>query len=113
MKTASNYARIINFLNTGKDAGIEEGCEEVLSYVICRQESGATTKITHLVQSLKFGTGPTVHRKVTQLEKAGLFKLQTSPTDGRAKNIEVTAKGVKHLEDQHAKLQLAIKGSTK
>ncbi len=109
MKTASNYARIINFLNTGKDSGIEEGCEEVLTYVICRQEAGEVTKITHLVQSLMFGTGPTVHRKVSQLEKAGLFKLDTSPTDGRAKHIEVTAKGISYLESQNKKLQAALK----
>lgn len=90
MKTASNYARIINFLNTGKDSGIEEGCEEVLSYVVCRQERGDTTKIS-------------------QLEKAGLFKLDTSPTDGRAKHIEVTAKGISYLESQNKKLQAALK----
>ena len=109
MKSASNYARIVNFLNTAKTSEIEEGCEEVMSFIVCRQESGNATKITDLVQSLKFGTGPTVHRKVSQLNEAGLIKLVRSASDGRAKHLELTPKGIKHLEDQNAKLQLALK----
>lgn len=108
MKSASNYARIINFLNTAKTSDIEEGCEEVMAFLVCRHDAGSTTKITDLVQSLKFGTGPTVHRKVSQLNKAGLIKLTRSSSDGRAKNLELTSQGIRYLECQHAKLQAAL-----
>lgn len=109
MKSATNYARIINFLNTSKNFGIEDGCEEVLAYIVSRQEQGIPTMITHLVQSLQFGTGPTVHRKVNQLSEAGLIKLVRSPRDGRAKHLELSAKGIAYLESQHDKLQKALK----
>ena len=44
-----------------------EGCEEVLAYMAVKESIGATVKMTDLVQSLQFGTGPTVHRKVSLL----------------------------------------------
>jgi hypothetical protein len=109
MKSATNYARIINFLNTSKSVGIEEGCEEVLAFIVSRQDQGVPTMITHLVQSLQFGTGPTVHRKVSQLGEAGLIKLVRSPNDGRAKHLELSAKGIKHLSDQYKKIQNVLK----
>lgn len=109
MKSATSYARIVNFLHAAKNSGIEEGCEEVLSFIACRLEQGRTTKVTDLVQSLSFGTGPTVHRKVSQLNRAGLIALKKSPSDARAKNIELTDKGMKYLADQHKKLQGVLK----
>lgn len=111
MHTASNYARIINFLNAG--SGLEKGYVEVLSYVICQQEIGVQTKVTDLVRCLKFGTGPTVQRKVTQLEALGLIKLTRSPTDGRAKIVKLSAKGVRYLEEQNTKLLDALKHNSR
>lgn len=109
MKSASNYARIINFLHTSKNAAIEEGCEEVLAFVLTRQSQGFKTKITDLVQSLMFGTGPTVHRKVGQLNDAGLIHLTRSTSDARAKNIEVATQGIQYLEEQYEKLEAVMK----
>lgn len=77
-----------------------EGCDEILAYLVVRDSQGAAVKITELVQSLMFGTGPTVHRKVTVLAERKLIQLTTSKTDGRAKDIIVTAAGLERLKDQ-------------
>lgn len=109
MKSVTNYARIINFLNTAKSTELEEGCEEIMSFIVCRHEAGKMTKVTDLVQSLEHGTGPTVTRKVSLLNTAGFIKLVKSPSDARTKHLELTPKGIQHLANQHAKLQLAMK----
>ena len=77
-----------------------EGCDEILAYLVVRDSQGAVVKITELVQSLMFGTGPTVHRKVQTLAERGLIELAKSKTDARAKNIMVTAAGLDRLKDQ-------------
>ncbi len=77
-----------------------EGCDEILAYLVVRDAEGAVVKITELVQSLMFGTGPTVHRKVLTLAKRGLIQLGKSKTDARAKDIKVTASGLERLKDQ-------------
>ncbi len=77
-----------------------EGCDEILAYLVVRDSQGAVVKITELVQSLMFGTGPTVHRKVQTLAERKLIQLTTSKTDGRAKDIKVTAAGLDRLKEQ-------------
>ena len=77
-----------------------EGCDEILAYLVVRDSQGAIVKITELVQSLMFGTGPTVHRKVQTLAERKLIQVATSKTDGRAKDILVTAAGLNRLKDQ-------------
>ena len=109
MKSVTNYARIINFLNTAKSNDLEEGCEEIMSFIVCRHELGQVTKVTDLVQSLAHGTGPTVTRKVSLLNAAGFIKLVKSPSDARAKHLELTPKGIQHLANQHEKLKLVMK----
>lgn len=77
-----------------------EGCDEILSYLTVRSSEGVIVKITELVQSLMFGTGPTVHRKVQTLVERRLIELGKSKTDARAKDIKVTAAGLERLKDQ-------------
>ena len=81
------------------DSGFE-GCDEILAYLVVRSSEGADVKITELVQSLMFGTGPTVLRKVSTLTSRGLIQLTTSKTDARAKDIKVTAAGMDRMKDQ-------------
>lgn len=38
-----------------------EGCDEILAYLVVKNPQDESVKITDLVQSLQFGTGPTVH----------------------------------------------------
>lgn len=81
------------------DAEID-GCDEILAYIAVRTAEGVIVKITELVQSLMFGTGPTVHRKVQTLVERGLIELGKSKTDARAKDIRVTSAGLDRLKDQ-------------
>lgn len=81
------------------DAEIE-GCDEILAYITVRTSEGVIVKITELVQSLMFGTGPTVHRKVLTLAKRGLIEIVANKNDARAKDIRVTAAGLERLKDQ-------------
>ena len=77
-----------------------EGCDEILAYLVVRDSQGVAVKITELVQSLMFGTGPTVHRKVQTLAERKLIQVAMSKTDGRAKDILVTTAGLNRLKDQ-------------
>ena len=77
-----------------------EGCDEILAYLVVRDSQGVAVKITELVQSLMFGTGPTVHRKVQTLAERKLIQVAMSKTDGRAKDIQVTTAGLNRLKDQ-------------
>lgn len=77
-----------------------EGCDEILAYLVVKNVEGANVKITELVQSLMFGTGPTVHRKVTTLAERKLIEMTASKTDGRAKDIIVTVAGLERLREQ-------------
>lgn len=77
-----------------------EGCEEVLAFLIVRDANGESTNMTNLVQSLRFGTGPTIHRKVTTLVERGLIKHEKSETDGRAKTMSITNAGLALMKEK-------------
>lgn len=85
-----------------------EGCDEILAYLVVRNAAGVAVKITELVQSLMFGTGPTVHRKVQTLAERRLIELTISKTDARAKDIRVTAAGLKRLNAQSVFLKSCL-----
>lgn len=76
------------------------GCEDILAYLAVQEANGKPAKITNLVQSLCFGTGPTVQRKVGTLVERGLIKLTQSPTDARAKDITITTAGTALLKEK-------------
>lgn len=77
-----------------------EGCDDILAYLAVQQANGKAAKITNLVQSLSFGTGPTVHRKISVLVERGLINLQKSQTDARAKDMTITPAGLALLKEK-------------
>lgn len=94
----NKYTAIVSFL-----ANIPEhvrGCDEVLAYIYNNDRQGIPTKITDVVYARRFGTGPTVHSKLGQLERNKMIKLSRSKDDGRAKLIEITDKGISYLRGQ-------------
>ena len=111
MKSKNYYVRLLNFMRVSNttDAGFE-GCEEVMAYMHEATASGMSVKITDLVQSLQFGTGPTVHRKVVELQERGLIEVARSATDGRAKTLVLSEAGVKHLEQRSKSLKAVLQG---
>ncbi len=87
-----------------------EGCDEILSYMAVRESEGKTVKITELVQSLQFGTGPTVHRKVTTLADRGFISILKSNTDARAKDLSLTTVAMNHLKERSRMLKQSLEG---
>lgn len=98
----NKYTAIVSFL-----ANIPEnvrGCDEVLAYVYNNDRQGVSTKITDVVYQRRFGTGPTVHNKISQLESGKLIKLVKSKSDRRAKVIEITKDGLSYITGQDKKV---------
>lgn len=103
MAKAPGYARFLFTLTAQKKETADtdfEGCDEVLAYLAIRESEGKTVKITELVQSLQFGTGPTVHRKVTLLAERCLIKIAPNKADARAKDLLLSSAGLDHLKER-------------
>ena len=111
MKSKTPYVRMLNFMRASNndDQGFE-GCEEVMAYMHEAAANDKNVKITDLVQSLQFGTGPTVHRKVVELQARGLISVARSTTDGRAKSLILSESGLKHLEQRSKSLKAVLQG---
>ena len=111
MKSKNPYVRMLNFMRaSNNDNQGFEGCEEVMAYMHEAAANGKNVKITDLVQSLQFGTGPTVHRKVVELHARGLISVARSTTDGRAKSLILSESGLKHLEQRSKSLKAVLQG---
>ena len=111
MKSKNSYVRLLNFMRVSNNADTGfDGCEEVMAYMHEAGANGKSVKITDLVQSLQFGTGPTVHRKVVELQNRGLIEVARSATDGRAKTLVLSEAGVKHLEQRSKSLKAVLQG---
>jgi|GEM_PF-1269692 len=103
MPKSPAYARWLNAMAIARKESSDaefEGCEEILAFMSIKEASNEPVKITDLVQSLRFGTGPTVHRKVSTLSERGLIKVSASKTDGRAKNLVLTKVGEDLLKER-------------
>lgn len=75
----------------------ELGLNSMLAYIHQETSSSSTVNTTKLVRKLCFGTGPTVAKKIAELEYRGLIDVSKSGTDLRAKTITVTKQGVQYL----------------
>ncbi len=91
----NKYTAIVSFLSNIPEN--VRGCDEVLAYVYNNDRQGVPTKITDVVYQRRFGTGPTVHSKLSQLERNKMIKLCRCKDDGRAKIIQITDKGTSML----------------
>ena len=111
MKSKNPYVRLLNFMRAAnnEDSGFS-GCEEVMAYMHEANALGKVVKITDLVQSLQFGTGPTVHRKVTELQERGLIEIKRSATDGRAKSLVLSDSGMKQLDSRSKSMKTVLQG---
>lgn len=107
------YARFLHVLNNIKQETQDtafEGCEEVMAYIAVKTHEGDNAKITDLVQSLQFGTGPTVHRKVTTLVERGYITMEKNAKDARAKTLRVSESGIHYLRERSKVLKAVFEG---
>ena len=103
MPKSPAYARFLNAMAVERKESPDpqfEGCEEILAYLSIKEESNQPVKVTDLVHALQFGTGPTVHRKVSTLSARGFIKVLASKTDGRTKNLSLTKAGEELLKER-------------
>lgn len=113
MSKVPAYARFIHSMTALKKELADpdfEGCDEILSHMAVRDSEGKAVKITELVQSLQFGTGPTVHRKVTTLAERGLISISKSKSDARAKDLSLTTVAMNHLKERSRLLKQCLEG---
>lgn len=94
----NKYTAIVSFLTNIPEH--TRGCDEVLAFVYNNDRRGVLTRITDVVNTHRFGTGPTVHSKISHLAAQKLIKLTKSKDDARAKVIELTDKGTAYLRGQ-------------
>lgn len=80
------------------------GLAFVLDFIVSRTDAGQQTRITDLVQSLAFGTGPTVFSKVQALIASGYIESTVSETDSRAKALAITVAGKKWIAELEEKM---------
>jgi DNA-binding MarR family transcriptional regulator len=78
-------------------------------FIHVRQEENKTTNTTQLVQSLMFGTGPTVNTKVALLLARGDVERVPNPKDKRQKILRLTELGLSWLQDTESSLKAALK----
>lgn len=112
MAKAAPYARWLCMLASMRKEAYDaefEGCEEVLAFINVKESAAEPVKITDLVQSLMFGTGPTVHRKVVLLAERGLIDVVASKDDGRAKRLTLTKAGVSLLNERSKQMAEMLK----
>ena len=87
----------------------ELGLNSMLAYIHQETASGSPVNTTKLVRKLCFGTGPTVAKKVTELEYRGLIDVSQSGSDLRAKTITVTKQGVQYLSNSERRRCLTMR----
>lgn len=86
--------KAVTLLNLLTTANLE--LLHILAFVQGRESS---TRITDIVHAQVFGTAPTVHVKLGVLQERGAIELKQSITDGRAKIVVVTDRGIKELQN--------------
>lgn len=83
---------------------------QVLMFIWLRAQVDTTTRMTDLVQSLRFGTGPTVQSAVKRLTDTGLISVVKSERDGRTNILKITDVGQRTLQEEETRLTKMMKG---
>lgn len=103
----NKFAALMNHIRQNMSDD-EIGQAQVLSFIHQENEQGVEVRPTQLVQMIRFGTGPTVHRKIYALEFRGLLSVDQSGVDMRAKVLKLTKEGRKYLDESEMGVMGAI-----
>lgn len=97
------YARLLHTVNSIRQetpGPLLDGCEEIMAYIAVKSHAGDPAKISDLVQSLQFGTAPTLQRKLSCLVEHGYVRVEKCAKDSRAKKLYMTESGEGLLNDR-------------
>ena len=92
----NKFAALMNYIRTNMSDD-EIGLAQVLSFIHQENAQGASVNQTRLIRMICFGTGPTVKRKIADLEFRGLICISKSGVDLRSKTITMTKQGERYL----------------
>ena len=80
--------------------------DSLLAYLYEAEHVGQAIRVTDLVRAERFGTLPTVNRRLKELTAGGLVEMAVG-TDRRTRVVRVTPKGERVLENRNALLLAA------
>lgn len=100
------FVSAMGFIHESND--VTRGENALLCFIHKMNCAGERVITSDLVFSRRFGTGPTVHRKVTGLIDRGLIETTKLSDDLRTKAIVLTATGKKYLVEQSKSLIKAM-----
>lgn len=103
----TKFAALMNYIRENMGDG-ELGLQSMLVYIQQETASGAIVNATKLIQKICFGTGPTVNKKINELEFRGLIDVIPSLSDLRAKTIVITKQGESYLRESERGVLEAI-----
>lgn len=103
------FVQAMGFIHETND--VTRGENALLCFIYKMNCAGERIIISDLVFSRRFGTGPTVLRKVTGLIDRSLIQTEKESEDLRAKSIVLTATGKKYLAEQGKALMAQIKSN--
>ena len=101
--------RAMALLNAAKgESGfdqLDEDCQNLLFYIGNRNAMGNKVIVSDLVGPEKFGSFPTVQKRLGQLADNGWLALRKDPDDGRAMVLEVTPLAIRAFNRMSSTLQ--------
>jgi len=78
--------------------------DALLAWIYARNHQQRPVRVTDLVRAGRFGTLPTLHKRLRALDDAGLLETAVGP-DRRTRLVVVSAAGVSRLDSRSAMLQ--------
>lgn len=105
------YVRFLNLVNQfheeAQNAELERSIP-LIAHVAEVEANHGSVRSTDIVLQQRFGTGPTVIRRIAYLCEMGYLKSTPSPTDRRVRFLSVTKKGYAVLTKITALMRSAL-----
>ena len=103
MTDSVRMARLVNLMRVFREekskTPLTSDEEMILSYIVERIGEEKTTTVSNLVASQKFGTPPTVQKKVDQLVSKDLLVLVRCTKDSRKLNLTPTTTAIEYFDN--------------
>lgn len=84
--------------------------KEILRFIGEGEAARKRINVTEIVRHTEFGSPPTIFTRISRLEEEGWIAYAPDPTDGRVRNVELTAKARKAFTQMSAAATKAIVG---
>lgn len=104
----NTFVRFINLLQKlyAEQPGECAEVDALVAHIHEQNQARKPVRITDLVRADRFGTLPTLSKRLQQMEKRGLIKVNTG-TDRRTRLVELAAAGTALLESRASLLSEA------